>query len=176
VACGKGGTQTSPVPTHDQATYVLMVPPPVLVADAATQVVTRPHQTTSSTQTPSSAPTSDQGTQVTIRPPRSVAYTQTATAPNSTRSSCTQVPRTATTNTGTDMSWVLVISTSCQAGEYFDNEVIPPGAPRPKLPWAYTYAQYDALLAAYPDVHPEDFMTCGILQAQPGRGSRLGLQ
>jgi len=59
----------------------------------------------------------------------------------------------------------------CQAGAYFDNEVIPPGAPRPKLPWAYSYAQFDALLSAYPDVHPEDFVTYGILQAQPCRGS-----
>jgi len=59
----------------------------------------------------------------------------------------------------------------CQAGAYFDNEVIPPGAPRPKLPWAYTYAQFDALLVAYPDVHQEDFVTYGILQAQPRWGS-----
>jgi len=65
---------------------------------------------------------------------------------------------------------VLVTSSGCQAGAYFDNEVIPPGAPRPKLPWAYTYAQFNALLAAYPDVHPEDFVTYGILQAQPRRG------
>jgi len=76
-----------------------------------------------------------------------------------------------TRDTGTDMPPVLVTSTSCQAGAYFDNEVIPPGAPRPKLPWAYSYAQFDALLTAYPDVHPEDFITYGILQAQPRRGS-----
>jgi len=37
----------------------------------------------------------------------------------------------------------------------FRNNVIPPGAPRPKLPWAYTYAQFDQLLQAYPDVHRE---------------------
>jgi len=36
---------------------------------------------------------------------------------------------------------------------------------------AYTYAQFDNLLAAYPDVHPEDFVTYGILQAQPRCGS-----
>jgi len=66
---------------------------------------------------------------------------------------------------------VLVTSTSCQAGAYFDNEIIPPGAPRPKLPWAYSYAQLDALLSAYPDVHPEDFITYGILQTQPCCGS-----
>jgi len=34
-----------------------------------------------------------------------------------------------------------------------------------------TYPQFDALLAAYPDVHPEDFVTYGILQPQPRRGS-----
>jgi len=69
------------------------------------------------------------------------------------------------------MPSVLVTSASCQAGAYFDNEVIPPRAPRSKLPWAYTYAQFDNLLSAYPDVHPEDFITYGILQAQPRRGS-----
>jgi len=58
-----------------------------------------------------------------------------------------------------------------QAGCYFDNEVIPPGAPCPKLPWAYAYAQFDQLLQAYPEVHPEDFVTFGILQEAPGRGS-----
>jgi len=65
---------------------------------------------------------------------------------------------------------VLVTSTSCEAICHFDNEVIPPGAQRPKLPWAYSYAQFDALLTAYPDVHSEDFVTFGILQAQPRRG------
>jgi len=74
-------------------------------------------------------------------------------------------------DSGTDMPPVLLTSTSCQAGCHFDNEVIPPGAPCPKLPWAYSYAQFDALLTAYPDVHPEDFVTFGILQAQPRRGS-----
>jgi len=58
-----------------------------------------------------------------------------------------------------------------QAGCYFDNEIIPPGAPRPKLSWANTYAQFDQLLKAYPEVHPEDFVTIGILQEQPHRGS-----
>jgi len=66
---------------------------------------------------------------------------------------------------------VLVMSTGCQAGAYFDNDVIPPGAPRLKLPWAYSYAQFAALLAAYLDVHPEDFVTFGIFQKQPRRGS-----
>jgi len=69
------------------------------------------------------------------------------------------------------MPQVLVTSTSFQAGCHFDNEVIPPGAPLPKLPWAYTYAQFDALLTAYPNVHPKDLVTFGILQAQPHWGS-----
>jgi len=77
VARGERGTQSSPVPHQDQET----------------QVVSRPHQATSTTQTPSSAPTSEQGTQVLLRPPRLVAFTQTATAPRSTRISWTQVPR-----------------------------------------------------------------------------------
>jgi len=81
------------------------------------------------------------------------------------------VPPVALQDCGTDMPPVLVTSSGCQAGAYYDNEVIPPGAPPPKLPWAYTYAQFDALLAAYPDVHPEDFVTYSILQAQPRRGS-----
>jgi len=72
---------------------------------------------------------------------------------------------------GTDMPPVLTTTTGCQAGAYFDNEIIPPGAPRPKLPWAYTYFQFDQLLAAYPEVHPEYFVTFGILQEQPRRGS-----
>jgi len=37
--------------------------------------------------------------------------------------------------------------------------------------WAYTYAQFDQLLAAYPEVHPKGFVTFGILQEQPRRGS-----
>jgi len=66
---------------------------------------------------------------------------------------------------------VLTTTTGCHAGACFDNEVIPPGAPRPQLPWAYTYAQFDQLLQAYSEVHPEDFVTFGILQEQPRRGS-----
>jgi len=66
---------------------------------------------------------------------------------------------------------VLSTTTGCQAGTFFDNEVIFPGVPRPKLAWAYSYAQFDTLLTTYPDVHPEDFVTFGILQAQPRRGS-----
>jgi len=77
----------------------------------------------------------------------------------------------ALTDTGTDMPPVLVASTSCQAGAFFDNEVILHGVPRPKLPWAYSYAQFNALLTSYFNVHPEDFVSFGILQAQPRRGS-----
>jgi len=70
------------------------------------------------------------------------------------------------------MAPVLVATTGCQAGAYFDNEVIPPGVPRPRLPWGYTYPQFEALLLAYLTVHPEDFVTFGVIQAQPQRGSQ----
>jgi len=70
------------------------------------------------------------------------------------------------------MAPVLVAATGCQAGAYFNNETIPPGVHRPRLPWAYTYAQFEALLLAYPTVHPEDFITFGVIQAQPQRGSQ----
>jgi len=113
----------------------------------------------------------DQGTQALIRPPRSVAFTQTATAPRSTTTSWTQVPRTVMIDCGTDMPPALTTTIGCQAGAYFNNDIIPPGAPRLKLPWAYSYAKFDQLLQAYPEVHPEDFVTFGILQEQPRRGS-----
>jgi len=74
VACGERGTQTSPVPTKDQSTYVLMVPTPVSVSDQATQVISRPHQAVSYTQTSSPAPTSDKGTKM---PQRSTTTTRT---------------------------------------------------------------------------------------------------
>jgi len=69
------------------------------------------------------------------------------------------------------MPQVLTTSTGSQAGAYFSNDSIRPGVPRFTLPWAYTYAQFDTLLTTYPDVHPEDFVTFGILQVQPRRGS-----
>jgi len=69
------------------------------------------------------------------------------------------------------MAPVQVATTGCQAGAYFNNETIPPGITRPRLPWAYTYGQFEALLLAYPTVHPKDFITIGVLQAQPRRGS-----
>jgi len=62
VAHGERATQTSPVPTHDQATDPQAAT--VTMSDQATQVVSRPHQATSETQTPCPAPTSDQATQV----------------------------------------------------------------------------------------------------------------
>jgi len=62
---------------------------------------------------------------------------------------------------------VLTNDTQCQTSCFFDNDVIPMGAPRSKLPWAYAYAQFAQLLQAYPEVHPEDFVTFGILQKQP---------
>jgi len=70
------------------------------------------------------------------------------------------------------MAPVLVATTGCQAGAHFDNDVIPPGVHRPRLPWAYSYRQFETLLLAYPTVHPEDFITFGVLQAQPRRGSQ----
>jgi len=139
----------------------------VASADASTQVLSRPHQGTFSTQTLAPASTSNQGTQALLCPRQLYAYTQTERPATSIRTSWTQVPRMALTDSSTDMPPVLVASTSCQAGAFFDNDIISPGAPRPKLPWAYSYAQFEALLAAYPDVHPEDFVTYGILQAQP---------
>jgi len=104
-------------------------------------------------------------------PLRSVAYTQTATEARSLRTSWTQVPRPLLHDTGTDMPVVQTKTVESQAGCYFDNELIPPGAPRPKLPWAYTYAMFDQLLQAYPEVYLEDFVTFGILQEQPRRRS-----
>jgi len=85
-----------------------------------------------------------------------------------TTEAATQMARAILKDRGTDM---LTTTTACQAGTNFDNEIIPPRAPRPKLPWAYSYAQFDLLLQAYPEVHPEDFVTFGILQEQPRRGS-----
>jgi len=89
------------------------------------------------------------------------------------RTSWTQVPHRATQDASTDMPPVATSTSSkeCQTGCYFDNELIPPGAPRPKLPWSYTYAIFDQLLQAYPEVHPEDFATFGVLQEQPRQGS-----
>jgi len=93
------GIQTDPAPTQDQAT----------------QVLSRPHQGTSSSQTPALASTSDQGIQV-LRPRQLWAFTQTERPATSTRFSWTQVPRVGLTDTANDIPPVLVTSTSCQAG------------------------------------------------------------
>jgi len=171
VAHSNKETQTVPVSSRDQLTDVLA---PVATSDAAIQVLSRPHQGTSSTQTPALASTSDQGQQVLLQPPCSVAWTQTARLATSRTSSWTQTHIPASTATGTGMSQVLTMTTGCQAGAYFNNDEILPGVPRPRLPWAYSYAQFSALLTAYPDAHPEDFVTFGVLQAQPCRGSQWG--
>jgi len=141
--------------------------------DVGTQAMCRPHQGTSETQTPSPPSSSDRSTQVLIRPSRSVAYTQTARPATSTTASWTQTSRPALRSIGTGMPPVLSTSTGIQAGSFYDNELIPPGVPRPRLPWAYSYAQFDALLISYPDIHPEDFVSFGVFQAQPRRGSFL---
>jgi len=65
------------------------------------------------------------------------------------------------------------MTTTRQTKVYFDTAEIPPGAPRPTLPCGYSYHQYDTLLHAYPEVHPEDFVTFGILQKQPRRGTHI---
>jgi len=72
---------------------------------------------------------------------------------------------------GTSTTTVTLNTATCQTKLYFDNTKIPPGAPRPTLPWGYGYQHFDSLLDAYPEVHPEDFVTFGILQEQPQRGT-----
>jgi len=145
-------THTSPTPTLDQLTYVLMVRredciksaahqcvqafPPQLVSEGCTQ--TPPTWTREKATQISQGPTCDRGTEMPT---------------TTTTEAATQMARAILKDRGTTMPPVLTTTTGCQAGAYFDNEVIPPGAPRPKLPWAYTYAQFAQLLAAYPDVH-----------------------
>jgi len=143
---------------------------PTQYCDVGTQALSRPHQGTAGTQT-SSIPTADISTQVLIRPPRSVAFTQTARPATSTTTSWTQTARPSLINTGTDMTPTQTTDTGCQVGAFYDTDVIPPGVPRPALPWGYTYGQFYRLLTTYPDLHPEDFVTFGIHQAQPRRGS-----
>jgi len=70
------------------------------------------------------------------------------------------------------MTPVLVTTTGCQAGAIFDTDYIPPGVLRPRMPWGYTYAQFEVLLNAYPTVHPENYISFGVLRAQPRPGSR----
>jgi len=59
-----------------------------------------------------------------------------------------------------------------QTDSYFDISEIPPEAPRPNFFWRYSYPQFHCLLREYPDVHSEDFVTYGILQSQPHRGTQ----
>jgi len=87
VTHGERSTKTSPVPTNDQSTSVLIILAPVSMSDQATQVISRPHQVTFHTQTHSPAPRSEQGTQALLLPRRSVAFTQTARPPKSTTTS-----------------------------------------------------------------------------------------
>jgi len=104
----------------------------------------------------SQGPTCDRGTEM---PPVMTGETST------------QMTRPILKDRGTSTTTVTFKMATCQTKVYFDNSEIPPGAPRPTLPWGYGYQQFDSLLAAYPEVHPEDFVTFGILQEQPRRGT-----
>jgi len=106
-------SQTTPTPTQDQAT----------------QVLSRPHQGTSSTQNPAPTSTFDQGQRVLLRPPRSVAFTQTERPATSRTTSWTQTYRPSSKDSGTDMSPVNSATVGSQAGCYFNNDTIAPGAP-----------------------------------------------
>jgi len=161
-----GHTLTGAAYTRDKSTATF-----IDVTHTATQVSSRPHVWSSSTQTSIIAPSSqDQSTQVLIRPRRHEAFTQTGRLGTVHRPSQTDSP--ALIDTATSMAPVLVAMTGCQGGGHFDTDIIPPGVQRPCLPWAYTYEQFEALLLAYPTVHPEDFVTFGVFQAQPRLGSR----
>jgi len=94
----------------------------------------------------------------------------TQMAPNTT-TRWTQMPKKILRDSGTAMTPVDYKHGTCQTNVLFDNAEIPPGVPRPTLPWGYGYKQFDSLLAAYPDVHLEDFDTFGILQEQLKRGT-----
>jgi len=143
------------------------------VTDAATQVSNRPHVWSSATQTEATvASTHDQSTPDHLRPRRYHAFSQTArpaytqtftqTARPGTFHRGAQTDRPALNDSSMSMAPVLVATTGCQAGAHYSNDVIPPGVLRPRLPWAYTYEQLEALLLAYPTVHPEDFVTFGV--------------
>jgi len=149
------------------------------VADAATQVISRPHLWSTATQTATIVTEShDQATQDHLRPPRRNMFTQTAhpgssnvmtqtARPGSYHRASQTTPPAPTVDSATSMAPVLVATTGCQAGAFYTNDIIPPDVPRPRLPWAYTYEQFEALLLAYPTVHPEDFVTFGVFQALP---------
>jgi len=155
-----GHTQTGATFTRKKATNTF-----IDLTHTATQVSSRPHVWTSATQTASlAAPHTHQSTQVHLRPSRRETFTQTARPGTYHRPS--QTDRPALSDSSTSMAPVLVATTGCQAGAYFDNDTIPPGVRRPRLPWSYTYGQFEALLLAYPTVHPEDFITFGVLQEE----------
>jgi len=161
-----GHTQTGAFSTREKSTSTF-----VDVTHTATQVSIRPHVWSSSTQTSIIAPSSqDQSTQVLIRPRRHEAFTQTGRLGTVHRPS--QTDSLALSDAYTSMTPVLVATTGCQAGAIFDNDVIPPGVLRPRLPWGYTYEQFEVLLTAYPTVHPEDYVSFGVLRSQPRPGSR----
>jgi len=153
------------------------------VTHTATQVASRPHLWSSATQTePTVTSTQNQATQDHLRPRRCHAFSQTArpayyhaitqTARPGSYHCITQTDWPALIDSATSMAPVLVATTGCQAGDYYSNDVIPPGVPRPRFPWSYTYDRFEALLLAYPTVHPKDFVTFGVFQAQPQQGSR----
>jgi len=137
----------------------------------ATQVDSRPHLWTTASQTTSSAPSQqDASTQILIRPNRREADTQTGRAGSFHRAA--QTEHLALSNSWTSMTPVLVTTTGCQAGAVFDNDLIPPGVPRPLMPWGYSYRQFQTLLSSYPTIHPEDFISFGVSRSQPRTGSR----
>jgi len=128
-------------------------------------------------------------------PPQLQSESSTQTLPPWTRNNVTQVPHVVTRDSATRIPQVVRSDNATQRNRvvfrdrgmcmpaityssatrqtkiYFDNAEILPGAPRPTLPWGYGYPQFDAMLAAYPEVHPEDFVTFGILQEQPRCGT-----
>jgi len=166
VACDRG-TQASSGPSQDQETQVGFVS----VQGQETQVGFIAVRTVS-----------DQGTQALILPPRSVSFTQTSSRPSTcdrgtemqhvtTCDTATQMNRVQLKDRGTSMPSVKYESSTTQTKVYFDNAEIQSEAPRPTLPWGYGpygYPQFNALLPAYPEVHPEDLVTFGILQPRRG--------
>jgi len=106
-----GHTQTGATFTRDKVTATI-----ISVADAATQVLSRTHRATSSTQTSALvARTFVQTTQVLLRPRRAEAFSQTARPAHYTTWSQTYRPA-PTCDTGTDMPATLTTSTESKAG------------------------------------------------------------
>jgi len=149
VACYRG-TQTPSGPSQDQGVQAL---PPQLRPESSTQTLP-PWTRDNVTQMPHGI-TRDNKTQM----PQVI-----------TRDNVTQMPQVISRDNETSMPSVTYSTTTTQTKVYFDTAEIPPGAPCPTLPWGYSYHQFD-LLQAYPEVHPEDFVTFGILQEQPRRGT-----